>query len=157
MKPLAQQARRLAPPGTTFTWVPAGENKHADRLVNAALDGARRHGPLRPRIREPRGWSGGWPAKPTTFLLVRHGVTDHTLDKRFSGGLASCNPRLNDEGRAQVRATAEWLAPIAGGSTRWSSSPVRRTRESAEILGEVLGFEVGRTGWRRWSSAPGTG
>ncbi len=95
---------------------------------------------------------------PTTFLLVRHGVTDHTTDKRFSGGLASSNPGLNDEGRAQVRATAEWLAPVADGLDALVSSPVRRTRESAEILAEVLGFEVAsRTGWPRWSSAPGTG
>ena len=74
---------------------------------------------------------------------MRHGVTDHTTDKRFSGGLASANPGLNDEGRAQVRATAEWLAPVAEGLDAIVSSPVRRTRESAEILGEVLGFEVG--------------
>ncbi len=76
-------------------------------------------------------------------MLVRHGVTDHTLDKRFSGGLASSNPGLNDEGRAQVRATAAWLAPIAEGIDAVVSSPVRRTRESAEIIGEVLGFEIG--------------
>ena len=159
MKPLALEARRLAPAGTTFTWVPRERNTHADRLANEALDGLRgAHGlvstgsttgdsttgqeapPLSDA--EYRGWSGGGTA-PTTFLLVRHGVTDHTTDKRFSGGLASSNPGLNDEGRAQVRATAEWLAPVAEGLDAIVSSPVRRTRESAEILGEVLGFEVG--------------
>jgi ribonuclease H / adenosylcobalamin/alpha-ribazole phosphatase len=41
MRPLAMQANRLAPLGTTYTWVPRAENKHADRLVNEALDGAR--------------------------------------------------------------------------------------------------------------------
>ena len=161
MKPLALEARRLAPAGTTFTWVPRERNTHADRLANEALDGLRdADGPVstgsttgrsgRPPGRrapplsdaEYRGWSGGGTA-PTTFLLVRHGVTDHTTDKRFSGGLASSNPGLNDEGRAQVRATAEWLAPVAEGLDAIVSSPVRRTRESAEILGEVLGFEVG--------------
>ena len=154
MKPLALEARRLAPAGTTFTWVPRERNKHADRLANEALDGLRdaagpvstgsTTGPrdaaaLRGRVpRLVRRWHA-----PTTFLLVRHGVTDHTTDKRFSGGLASSNPGLNDEGRAQVRATAEWLAPVAEGLDAIVSSPVRRTRESAEILGEVLGFEVG--------------
>ena len=155
MKPLALEARRLAPPGTTFTWVPRDRNAHADRLANEALDGLRdADGPVptgstvgsvaTPSLSdaEYRGWSGGG-AAPTTFLLVRHGVTDHTADKRFSGGLASSNPGLNDEGRAQVRATAEWLAPVAQGLDAIVSSPVRRTRESAEILGEVLGFEVG--------------
>ena len=161
MKPLALEARRLAPTGTTFTWVPRERNAHADRLANEALDGLRdADGPVSTgsttggsttsaRAETPslsdaeyRGWSGGGTA-PTTFLLVRHGVTDHTTDKRFSGGLASANPGLNDEGRAQVRATAEWLAPVAEGLDAIVSSPVRRTRESAEILGEVLGFEVG--------------
>jgi probable phosphoglycerate mutase len=154
MKPLAMEARRLAPAGTIFTWVPRERNAHADRLANEALDGLRdAGGPVSkgsttgdetPSLSdaEYRGWSGGGTA-PTTFLLVRHGVTDHTNDKRFSGGLASSNPGLNDEGRAQVRATAEWLAPVAEGIDTIVTSPVRRTRESAEILGEVLGFEVG--------------
>jgi probable phosphoglycerate mutase len=75
-------------------------------------------------------------------VLVRHGVTRHTLEKRFSGGLASANPGLSDEGREQVRATAEWLAPMAERISAVVSSPVRRTLESAEILAERLGHEV---------------
>ena len=134
--------------------MPRERNAHADRLANEALDGLRdADGPVStgsaagvatPSLSDAdyRGWSGGG-TSPTTFLLVRHGVTDHTNDKRFSGGLASSNPGLNDEGRAQVRATAEWLAPVAEGIDAIVTSPVRRTRESAEILGEVLGFEVG--------------
>src|SRR4029078_10889295 len=41
MKPLAMEANRLAPPGTTYTWVPRDRNAHADRLANEALDGKR--------------------------------------------------------------------------------------------------------------------
>ena len=41
MKPLAMEANRLAPFGTTYTWVPREQNKHADRLANEALDGIR--------------------------------------------------------------------------------------------------------------------
>ena len=40
MIPLAQKARQLRPAKTTWTWVPRLENKAADALVNAALDGA---------------------------------------------------------------------------------------------------------------------
>ena len=41
MRPLATEANRLAPFGTTYTWVPREQNKHADRLANEALDGKR--------------------------------------------------------------------------------------------------------------------
>ena len=161
MKPLAMAAGRLAPPGTTYTWVPRGRNTHADRLANEALDGMRdgvtattaesddfvveieeeaERAGLEPKDTS-RGWShpGG---PPTTLVLVRHGVTAHTVEKRFSGGLASANPGLSDEGRDQVRATAEWLAPLAPTVDAVVSSPVRRTLESAEIVAEVLGHEV---------------
>jgi probable phosphoglycerate mutase len=154
MRPLAVEANRLAPIGTTFTWVPRAQNSHADRLANEALDGVRDAGGLlAPPVVEPveipvtspksptRGWHppGG---PPTTLILVRHGVTDHTTRKTFSGGLAGSNPPLNDEGRAQVRATAEWLGPMRDEIDAIVSSPVRRTHESAEILGEVLDHVV---------------
>ena len=155
MRPLAVEANRLAPFGTVYTWVPREQNKHADRLANEALDG-KRHGvtvagehPGEPEEDDPgpsaaapvsRGW--GRPGEPTTLVLVRHGVTAHTLEKRFSGGLASANPGLSAEGRDQVRATADWLAPLADQVAAVVSSPVRRTLESAEILAERLGHSA---------------
>ena len=78
----------------------------------------------------------------TTLVLVRHGATAHTVDKRFSGGLASANPPLSQEGRDQVRATAQWLTPVVGSVDALVASPVRRARESADILGEVLGLSA---------------
>ncbi|HEX5088710.1 MAG TPA: bifunctional RNase H/acid phosphatase [Nocardioides sp.] len=158
LKPLATEANRLAPFGTTYTWVPRESNKHADRLVNEALDGKRSGVTAagaalvdepEPQTAEeeaaspvlpPSSW--GPPGPATTLLLVRHGATPHTVEKRFSGGLASANPGLSDEGRAQVRATADWLAPIAEGVEAVVSSPVRRTLESAEILAERFGRTV---------------
>ncbi len=150
MKPLALEAARLAPAGTTYTWVPRAENAHADRLANEALDGLRdASGPVTggsagARAAQPapsRGW-GPPGSTPTTLVLVRHGVTDATVGKLFSGGLASSNPPLNDEGRAQARATGEWLAPLAGTFDALVSSPVRRTRETADILAEFLDLPV---------------
>jgi probable phosphoglycerate mutase len=145
MRPLAEQARALAPAGTTFTWIPRAENAAADRLVNQALDAsvgstAPDPAPSTAETAPRRGW--GPPAKPTTLVLVRHGVTNHTLGKLFSGGLASANPPLNDEGREQARATGEWLAPLSGTFDALVSSPVRRTRETAEILAELLDLEI---------------
>ena len=39
MKPLFAKARQLTPSVVTWTWVPREQNKAADALVNAALDG----------------------------------------------------------------------------------------------------------------------
>lgn len=46
MKELAAKAHQLRPSAVTWTWVPRADNKAADSLVNAALDGkpARRQG-----------------------------------------------------------------------------------------------------------------
>ena len=156
MRPLASRAHELAPFGTTYTWIPREKNSHADRLVNEALDAQAGKAPRTARDgvstgstaretdretdRGPRGWSGD--AVATTLVLVRHGVTAHTVDKRFSGGLGGRNPGLSDEGRAQVRATADWLSPLAEGIDVLVTSPVRRTRESAEILGDRLDLPV---------------
>jgi len=163
MRPLAAEADRLAPTGTTFTWVPRAQNSHADRLANEALDGIRdaaglietsaidrpppvdredeRAADRRAQPKPARGWHPPT-APPTTLILVRHGVTDHTTRKIFSGGLASSNPPLNAEGRAQVRATGEWLSPMRDQIDALVASPVRRTHESAEILGALLGHDV---------------
>lgn len=151
MRTLAAEAGRIAPPGTSYTWVPRAENAHADRLANEALDGVatgvrvpadvETDSAVEEAEKPSRGWSAAAGA-PTTLVLVRHGVTPHTVDKRFSGGLASSNPGLSDEGRAQVRATASWLAPIAERVGVVVASPVRRTAESAAIVGEVLGRPV---------------
>ncbi|GAW51627.1 MULTISPECIES: bifunctional RNase H/acid phosphatase [unclassified Nocardioides] len=154
MRPLASEANRLAPFGTTYTWVPREQNKHADRLANEALDGIRSGVTVAgeslieeieqeqpPTVqKESRGW--GVRGTSTTVVLVRHGVTPHTVEKRFSGGLASANPGLSDEGRAQIRAVADWLGPLADRVDAVISSPVRRTLESAEILAESLGRTV---------------
>jgi ribonuclease H / adenosylcobalamin/alpha-ribazole phosphatase len=164
MRPLAMEANRLAPFGTTYSWIPREQNKHADRLVNEALDGERsgvtrylgdepdsavevaespevRHsipGSVQAEIAGYRGWSP--PGGPvTTLVLVRHGATALTAEKRFSGGLGSSNPGLTDEGRAQVREVADWLSPIGAAVDVVVTSPVRRTRESAEILADRLG------------------
>jgi probable phosphoglycerate mutase len=162
LKPLAAEANRLAPFGTTYTWVPRDQNAYADRLANEALDGLR-HGVTvlvgaaapdaaeeaeeTPSAQEAPGEepkASGYrgilaPSDRTTLILIRHGVTAHTKEKRFSGGLKSSNPGLSDEGRDQVRATAEWLRPIADDIDLLVASPVRRTHESAEIVAEVFG------------------
>jgi ribonuclease H / adenosylcobalamin/alpha-ribazole phosphatase len=155
MKPLALEANRLAPFGTTYTWVPREQNKHADRLANEALDG-KRNGvtvvvreqdvPPTEAVEATEAAEPSWIAwrrqVQTTLIMVRHGVTVHTSERRFSGGLGSANPGLSDEGRDQIRATADWLAPLAERVDAVVASPVRRAHESGELLAERLGRKL---------------
>ena len=159
MQVLAREAAAAAPDGTTYTWVPRADNAHADRLANEALDGSRDgvtvagdvagdvsgesiieeiESPSESPGKPPsRGWGGHGEA--TTVIIVRHGVTKHTSAKRFSGGLGGDNPPLSEEGREQIRAAGDWLAPLAERVDAIVSSPVRRTRESGDLLSELLG------------------
>ncbi|HWJ83131.1 MAG TPA: bifunctional RNase H/acid phosphatase [Nocardioides sp.] len=161
MRPLAMEANRLAPFGTTYTWVPRERNKHADRLANEALDG-KRSGvtvaaaelPEEPEslieaVEEAPGVEeveevAQRPSRegPTTLVLVRHGATVHTSARRFSGGLGGDNPGLSDEGRQQVLAVAAWLDQRSDGAAAIVCSPVRRTQETAAILGDVLDLPI---------------
>lgn len=163
MKPLATAAHRLAPFGTTYTWIPREENKYADRILNEALDSQAGKPTKRTRERsvaapaDPEetstgetgseetstgrkqklvGWSRDL-GSPTTLILVRHGETAHTADKKFSGR-GGDDPGLNPDGKAQVRAVADWLAPLADEIDVMVSSPLRRTRETADIIAERL-------------------
>ncbi|MEO6512026.1 MAG: bifunctional RNase H/acid phosphatase [Nocardioides sp.] len=156
MKRLASQAKDLAPRGTTYTWIPREQNKHADRLANEALDGKRSGVSVADRDTdrgseaaptevaddateaEPR-WMAWRRQVQTTLILVRHGVTEHTVQKRFSGGMSSANPALSEEGRAQIRGVADWLAPLADRVDAVVASPVRRAHESGGIIAERLG------------------
>ena len=155
MKPLALEAKRLAPAGrrtpgcrAARTCTPTGWPTR--RSTGCGRDRRSKEQPWsrRPRQcrhagRQRRNAAGVLrDGKPTTLVLVRHGVTDATKGKLFSGGLASSNPPLNDEGREQARATGEWLAPLSGTFDALVSSPVRRTRETAEILAEFFDLEV---------------
>ncbi|TQL67866.1 broad specificity phosphatase PhoE [Nocardioides albertanoniae] len=87
-----------------------------------------------------RGWSAG--AAATTLVLVRHGVTKHTSSMAFSGGLGGDNPPLTQEGREQVRLSAEWLRPLASSVSTVITSPVRRTVETGDIVAGALDAEL---------------
>jgi probable phosphoglycerate mutase len=84
------------------------------------------------------GWSRADLGVPTTLQLVRHGVTQHSVEHRFSG-LHGEDPGLIELGRRQAEAAAEELAR-RGGTDVLVTSPLRRTRETAVILGEALGL-----------------
>lgn len=80
----------------------------------------------------------------TTLVLVRHGVTAHTSGRRFSGGLGGDDPPLSGDGRSQVALTAAWLTELTDRIDAVLASPVRRTRETADLIAAELGHGVGR-------------
>ncbi|MBL1081022.1 bifunctional RNase H/acid phosphatase [Streptomyces actinomycinicus] len=87
----------------------------------------------------------GWSAAPdlgapATFVLLRHGETPLTPQKRFSGS-GGTDPSLSDAGREQARRVAEALAR-RGTIEAVVASPLARTRETAAIVAGRLGLDV---------------
>jgi len=154
MKPLAREAAGLVSqlPSVRFAWIPREKNKHADRLANEAMDAAARgevwsqdeaavflESAAAPAPTVPNrlsGWQDG-PTAPTTTLLVRHGQTVLSVEKRFSG---VGDQELTEVGRAQAAAAAVRLA--TSDAVAVVSSPVRRARETALLVAEALGVEA---------------
>jgi probable phosphoglycerate mutase len=77
---------------------------------------------------------------PTTLVLLRHGETALTPEKRFSGS-GGTDPGLSDAGRRQAVAAAEALA-ARGTVQAVVSSPLRRCQETARTVAARLGLEV---------------
>jgi broad specificity phosphatase PhoE/ribonuclease HI len=163
MKPLAKEAAALVArlPRVRFSWIPREKNKHADRLANEAMDAAAKGlvwrvggdtGPadaadawlekaeVAPAKEVPQGSFSGWtdaPGAPTTMLLLRHGQTPLSVEKRFSG---IGDPELTDVGLAQAAAAAKRLGSSAAQAI--VSSPLARARQTAQAVADVLGLPV---------------
>lgn len=159
MRPLAAEARGIFPPAQlSYEWIPRERNKHADRLANEAMDAGKRGEQWRPTAVEaletpavpaeaaapavaPPGWAA--PADlgaPATFVLLRHGETALTPEKRFSGTGGS-DPELSPVGRRQAELVATALA-ARGTIQAVVSSPLRRCVGTAEAVAARLGLDV---------------
>lgn len=136
MRSLAREATSLRDvfESVTFEWIPREKNKHADRLANEAMD---RAAGKTPKVTRPA--AGVWVppmGPPTRLVLVRHGSTIHSAERRFSG---HNDLPLNDVGRRQAAALA---ARSFGDVTAVVSSPLRRAVETAEAIAAPLGLAV---------------
>ena len=162
MKPLALQAKSLARQfeRVTFAWIPREQNKHADRLANEAMDDAaagrtwsrrvivRRAPTRRSRSRPRRPVAGGRSASlepPTTMVLLRHGETRLSVEKRFSGPTSEPltargrrRPRRPPNGSRCARRPRSRRSSARRSRVRW-----RRPRRSA------VGARPGRRRRRR--------
>jgi broad specificity phosphatase PhoE/ribonuclease HI len=120
LKPLHTQARQLVGrfDRVTFDWIPRERNKHADRLANEAMDAAAKGLSWSPGVvatPEPKpAPRTGWTAptgEPTRTILLRHGQTEHSIERRFSG---RNELPLTATGQAQAKAAASWIAAAGG-------------------------------------------
>jgi len=131
---------------------PPGDAVAGAAKVRAALAAARpatpapQAGPAETPQADPAetpqvGW-GSAPdlGAPATFLLLRHGETALTPEKRFSGS-GGGDPELSATGRRQAACAAEAFA-ARGTVQEIVSSPLRRCRETAEAVAGRLGLEV---------------
>ncbi|MGA4997888.1 bifunctional RNase H/acid phosphatase [Streptomyces arboris] len=87
----------------------------------------------------------GWAAAPdlgapATFVLLRHGETLLTPEKRFSGS-GGTDPELSAVGRDQAARAAAHFAAL-GTVQEIVSSPLRRCRETAAAVADRLGLDV---------------
>jgi ribonuclease H / adenosylcobalamin/alpha-ribazole phosphatase len=118
----------------SYAWIPRAENSHADRLANEAMDAAAKteEAPV-----SPAGWTGARGA-PTRFLLLRHGQTELSTQRRYSG---RGNPALTDVGRGQAQAAARYLGR-RGGVAAVVTSPLQRAYDTAAEAAKALGLDV---------------
>ena len=143
MKKLAVTARDIARQlgAVRYTWVPRAQNGAADALANSAMDGkpVRRELATEPVVVEDEAQpvTEVAPVVTTVTHLLRHGRTEHTPERRFSG---SSDLSLSQVGRADAAAAAQHLA--GRGIDVIVCSPLQRTRQTAETAAEVLGVPV---------------
>ncbi|OBI07272.1 acid phosphatase [Mycolicibacter nonchromogenicus] len=150
--PLHRQARELASrfDHVRYSWIPREKNSHADRLANQAMDAAQKGEVTdsadpdpdpKPARKAPAPAAPGWTGAtgtPTRLLLLRHGQTELSVNRRYSG---RGNPPLTDIGRRQANAAARYLAE-RGGIAAVISSPLQRCRDTAEAAARQLRLEV---------------
>ncbi|OBK52406.1 bifunctional RNase H/acid phosphatase [Mycobacterium sp. 1081908.1] len=143
---LHAQARKLASrfDRVSYAWVPRARNSHADRLANEAMDAAADiDEPAEPaksiaaEAKTSPGWTGAR-GTPTRLLLLRHGQTELSAERRYSG---RGNPALTDVGRRQAGAAARYVAE-RGGIAAVISSPLQRAYDTAAAAAKALGLDV---------------
>jgi broad specificity phosphatase PhoE/ribonuclease HI len=143
MRQLALQAQQIARQlgRVRYTWVPRAQNGAADALANSAMDGKpiHRETAAEPSVAEDEIQPAGEPAPVVTTVthLLRHGQTEHTPERRFSG---RNDLPLSRTGRAEAEAAAARAAEL--GIEVIVASPLRRTRETAEIVAAPLALPV---------------
>ncbi|MFF4238226.1 bifunctional RNase H/acid phosphatase [Actinomadura geliboluensis] len=143
MIPLALRAKELAGGlgSVSYGWIPRNRNAHADRLANEAMDAAARGEHWTRKVeeapREPEPPPRPPSSAPMTTVLLRHGETPLSIEKRFAG---IGDVPLTPNGLAQARAAA--LALKDRGLDAIVTSPLARCRDTAAEAAAVTGLDV---------------
>ncbi|MFF3780257.1 bifunctional RNase H/acid phosphatase [Streptomyces sp. NPDC001933] len=142
-EPSASTAALDTPRPSVASALPPVSGPPGDAAAGAAK--ARAALASRPAAASPSAPQVGWAAAPdlgtpATFVLLRHGETALTPEKRFSGSGGS-DPELSAAGRHQAECIARSLA-ARGTVEEIVSSPLRRCRETAAAVAARLGLEV---------------
>ena len=158
LRSLADAAREASSRlgNVTYTWIPRAGNARADGLANQAMDraagadgGPRAQGQAAgpssgvpgssssPSPAPPPGPARGWgpQGKATTTILLRHGQTALSVERRFAG---RGDVPLTDTGLQQAQAAAARLA-ARGDIGVVVSSPLSRARRTAEAVADATG------------------
>ena len=160
LRPLAAEAREASRHlgRVSYQWVPRAQNAHADRLANQAMDAAGQSGGGRPpgdnersAEKAPPGQDRGpgaaprpgpgWTAAhrdPLTTVLLRHGQTPLSVERRFAG---RGDIPLTETGELQAKAAGQRLA-ARGGIDRIVTSPLQRARRTAAAVAAATGAPV---------------
>ena len=139
LRPLAAQAAALVRRFDTvrFEWIPRERNRYADALANRAMDAAAGKEPKAGRDpkAEPRpvAWEPPTGA-PTRLILVRHGETELTAERRYSG---RGDVPLSPQGAEQAHATAARLAATKIAAIH--TSPLSRCTATADAIAAATG------------------
>jgi broad specificity phosphatase PhoE/ribonuclease HI len=144
LRVLIEQATAVAKrfDSVDYGWIPRAENSHADRLANEAMDAAAEmekppSGKAENAATSSPGWTGAR-GEPTRFLLLRHGQTELSTQRRYSG---RGNPALTDVGQGQAQAAAKYLGK-RGGVSAVITSPLQRAYDTAAKAAKALGLDV---------------
>lgn len=164
MQALAIEVQKtIAGKGVSWEWIPRERNSRADALANEAMDTKQSRITQLNISKEPTGATiefnpnlpgsvraPGHVTEPlTTLILVRHGRTSLTESHKISGGSGE-DPSLSEKGRADAAAVAKVIGDFGKSGTfahlpkptAIISSPMKRTVETAQIIGNAIGLAV---------------
>ncbi|HEV7978407.1 bifunctional RNase H/acid phosphatase [Amycolatopsis sp.] len=161
LKPLATEAHEVEQSfdRVSYEWIPRAQNSHADMLANQAMDGQAsgldpskkpsggntfaEAAPVKSDRTSPISWTGA-KGTPTKLLLLRHGQTAMSVERRYSG---RTDVPLTELGARQAAAAAQRFVGmdgivVDGEVAPIIASPLTRTMQTAQAVADAVGGRV---------------